>query len=400
MGSGIERRARSRKARGGLRGWLARPPDPREVGERLARLARRMLKRAVVEASSRRIALALHPGAPPVRIAVLPDGALEVRGETAAVGPGYHAEVLARLAPILDELEYAWEDASPEPPESPAALAALQTELVQWLAGELRGGATRIGMPADRSFRIDAAVLTALGPRDAAWRDAAIAEPTRGADAFAWWDRGPGHEARSRALLAMWHDVAWREPLDDSERAAMERVDEDLAAAWRADHELALPWAAWAELLDWLGRDDAAAERIRRKAGDAPAQLGYRRHPMEIDLAGGWSIVLPGAFASHVEDDGARWWATDGDRLVEFTSLTADGETDSERLLAVAPEAHPVIARFSHGAQRGRAEAYDEDDVHVVHGLMVRAPDVGILTCKGGAADRAWALETWRSLRR
>ena len=86
-------------------------------------------------------------------------------------------------------------------------------------------------------------------------------------------------------------------------------------------------------------------------------------------------------------------------RSLQFTSLTANDETDSDRLLAVAPEAHPVAARWSSGEHRGRAEVSDDGDIHIVHGLMARAPHVAILTCKGATSDEAWALATWRSLR-
>jgi len=34
----------------------------------------------------------------------------------------------------------------------------------------------------------------------------------------------------------------------------------------------------------------------------------------------------------------------------------------------VAPEVNPVIARLADGDRRGRAEAYDEGHVHVIHG--------------------------------
>ena len=399
MKFGITRLARSRKARSGLRTLLGgKAPDAREVGDRLVRLARRMFKDAVTDASPKRITLSFLPAAPPVRLLVLPDGDLELRAETAGIGPAYHAEVLARIEPMLEELEYAWA----EDPEGEDA-GAPGPRMLAWLAAELAGGAARIGMPSARSFRIDCAVQTAMGPRDAAWRDAVIADPAHGADAFAWWERGPGHKERARALLAMWHEVAWREPLDDGERELLERVDRDLAAARRADPSLELPWADWAALLGHLGNDDEHAREIRARAlplsEAAPARIGYRRHPMEIELSGGWTLELSGAFSGSWEDDGGRWWATDGARVVEFSSLTADAETDSDRLLAVAPEAHPVVERWTDGAQRGRAEVSEVDGVRIVHGLMARAPHVAILTCKGRAADEAWALATWRSLR-
>lgn len=392
MGFAIDRRARSNRPKAGLRALLGRAPDAREVGERLTRLTRRVFKGKVIDATAKRVTIGLHPYAAPVRIVVLPDGDLEIHAETSAVGPAYHAEVLSRIAPILEELEFTLEGETEDPK---AAFAG-------WLADELRRGATRIGMPADRTFKLDAAIQTSLGPRDTAWRDAVLADPTSGADAFAWWHRGAGREAFSRALLAMWLDVAWREPLDNDERSLMERVDQDLTAARKANPELPFPFAEWNEILEWLGQDDAHAIEIRDLVGSTPVpdvRIGYRRYPLEIELTGGWTIDLGGAFVGKWEDDGASWWATDGDRVVEFTSLTAEGETDSQKLLDVAPSVHPVVARIEEADRRGRAEAYDEGKVHVVHGLVTCAPHVAILTCKGLPSDEAWALATWRSLR-
>jgi hypothetical protein len=68
-------------------------------------------------------------------------------------------------------------------------------------------------------------------------------------------------------------------------------------------------------------------------------------------------------------------------------------------LLEVAPEVHPVIERIADDTRRGRAEAYVDGGIHIVHGLMACAPHVAILTCKGSKADEEWALATWRSLR-
>jgi len=372
VGFGIDLRARSRKGKGLFR----RAPDPREVAERLGWLTRRLFKGAKVGQSSSQ--LTMFPGAQVV-LTVEPDAELTVRGETAAIGPGYHVDVIARLAPLFDELDFVWTE--PPPP-----LARVQEQLTGWLAGELRAGTTRFGV--DRPFVVDAAVLTPLGPRDAAWRDAVLADPARAADAFPWWDEGTGHAARARALIALWHEVPWREPLDDAERELMKSVDDDLRAARKAG--LDVPAGAWAELLHHMGIQEEGLER-----GGAP--IGYRRYPLDVELSGGWTVTLPGAFVGGWMDDGARYWATDGDRVVEFTSMTAHEAKDSDELLAVAPERHPVIARLSEGTRRGRAEAYDEGDMHVVIGLSTDAPHVGILTCKG--ADDAWALAIWRTLR-
>lgn len=348
-----------------------------------------MLKSAVTDASPKRVTLQLHPAASPVRIVVLPDGDLEIRGDTGSVGPGYHADVLARIAPVLDELDYVWDGDEPDP----------RAAMTAWFAAELARGATRIGMPADRSFKVDAVVQTALGPRDRAWCDAVLADPLRAADAFPWWSGEAGERERSRALCAMWHEVAWREPIDTEERAVLERVDVDLRAARKANPALELPWAAWAELLDWLGEDEPRIAKLRARAQSGAAPIGYRRYPMDVELSGGWSLELPGSFVGAWEDDGARYWATDGERVIEFTSLSATTEQDSQQLLDIAPEAHTVIDRVVKDSRRGRAEAYDEGDVHVVHGLMVVAPEIAILTCKGARTDEPWAVATWRSLR-
>jgi len=344
-----------------------------------------MLGDAVVDASPKRVTLELHPDAGPVRIVVQPDGDLEIRGETAAIGPGYHADVVARLSPVLDELDFVWTEEEADPR---AAMCA-------WLAAELARGAKRIGIPAELDFQIEAAVLTTMGPRDRAWCDAVIADPSRGADAFAWWDDGPGQLERSRALLAMSLEVPWREPLDAEERSLMKRVDRDLKAARKA--KLDLPYAEWAELLAHLGEDERA-EEMRARAGDRPAVLGYRRHPILVELESGWKLELGGGFVGSWEDE--RYWATDGDRLVEVTCISTTAEHDSAALLAVAPEKHPVIERIEDGDRRGRAEVYDEGDVHILHGLVAVAPEIAIVTCKGTLADEPWALATWRSLRR
>jgi hypothetical protein len=388
VGFGIDLRARSTKSRGLFR----KGPDPRDIGERVGRLVRRVVSGGVVRAGwsgERYIAeLRLHPAAPVATLSVEPDGELRLRAETAPLGPGYHADVIARMAPLLDELDFAWTE--------PFEAAQTQRAMCEWLAGELRTGTpVRLGIPEQRRFRVaDAPALTLAGPRDAAWRDAVLADPMRAADAFPWWDVGPGRAARAKALVSMWLEVPWREPLDGDERELMKQVDEDLRAARKADPALELPWAAWRELLAYLGVDD---EDVTARAASEVQAIGYRRHDLEVELSGGWLVTMSGAMVGHWEDDGERYWAPDGERALEFTSLTADGETDSEKLLAVAPEKHPVIAQFSDGAQRGRAEAFDDDDIRVVIGLMARAPHVGILTCKGG--DDAWALATWRSLR-
>jgi hypothetical protein len=372
VGFGIDLRARSRKGKGLFR----RAPDARDVAERLGWLSRRLFKGGRIGKNFSQ--LALLPGAPALTITVEPEAELTIRGETASLGPGYHADALARLAPLLDELDFVWTT-------PPPSLADLQAQTTAWLVDALRAGPVRWGV--DRPFVIDAPVLTPLGPRDAAWRDAVLAGQSP-ADAFPWWDAGPGRAALARALVALWHEVPWREPLDDREKDIMRTVDEDLRAARIAG--LAVPTGPWGELLVHLGKPDPDLP-----PGDP---IGYRRHDLDVELTGGWHASLPASFIGGWDNDGARYWATDGDRVVELTSLTANDETDSDRLLAVAPEKHPVIGTRRDGTLRGRAEAFDDGDVRIVVGLVADAPHVGILTVKG--ADDDFALRVWRTLHR
>ena len=116
MGFGFERRARSRRARTGLRSLLGKAPDAAEVLQRLGRLLPRAWKDAGVELSAKRITADLHPFAPALQLTVAADGELLVRGDAGSVGPGYCDEVTARLAPILDEIDYAWHGDAPDPP--------------------------------------------------------------------------------------------------------------------------------------------------------------------------------------------------------------------------------------------------------------------------------------------
>ncbi len=229
-----------------------------------------------------------HPRAPAARLVVDESAELHVRAQTSTLGPGYHADVIAKLAPVLEELDFEWAEPEPDPAEA----------MCRWLAETLKASGddqVLFGLSDARSFVSDAPVLTALGPRDAAWREAVIADPAKGADAFAWWSRGPGYRERADAMLALWQEVPWREPLDDAEHDLMERVEADLAAA-KAAGVTDLPYPEWSTLLDFLGRDDKESLVIRKLAGEAPATIGYRRLDMEIALSGGWVVQVPACF--------------------------------------------------------------------------------------------------------
>src|SRR5690606_2871608 len=135
VGFGIDRVARSRKGRGLFR----KAPDPKDVAMRLGRLARRMLGSAFVRSGNRGdrfvVELRLLPPAPAATLTVESDATLVWRGETAPLGPGYHAELVARIDPLLEELDFVWTDVF-DPAANRAAMCA-------WLVDALRAGPVR-----------------------------------------------------------------------------------------------------------------------------------------------------------------------------------------------------------------------------------------------------------------
>lgn len=387
VGFGISRRARSKRAKGGIRTLFGRAPDAKEVGTRLSLLAKRILGGEIVtDLTTRRATLDLHPEASPVRIQVLPDGDLEVTGDTARLGPGYHRTISPLLEPLLDEMDFVWA----EPEEDP------RIAMPRWLADYLAEGATSFGLPKSMLFKIDAAVLTPMGPRDEAWKEAVIDDPQASRDAFAWWDDGPGRAELAVGLLGMWLRCPWREPLDSDERETMAIIDGALRAAKKLDPSLTVPYAEWAELREYLGAPADRVANLKEQANHARPTIGYRRFVQRVEVDA-WKLELPGNFVAHEEED--RYWATDGDRLIELITITTKGDQTSEQLLDVAPPKHPIVERLDEGARRGRAEAHQSEGLHIVTGIMAATPEVAILTCKSTRDDMAWAHEAWRSLR-
>nr|HEX4315610.1 hypothetical protein [Kofleriaceae bacterium] len=336
----------------------------------------------------------LFPG---VRVRLELDGdEVIARAATAGVGAGYHLAVLRALDDVAAALELEWSE-----PAAERDVAVIEREMCEWVGEAIAAGTTSFGMPKHRVFRVaGAAVMTPLGPRATAWRDAVVADPAAAVDAFAWRRDEPGQLERARALHAMWQDLPWRVPLDDGERAAMKAAEADLRAALRANRDLDMPWPDWAALCDHLDLHGKVSDAVRERAGSARATIGYRRHDLEVDLPGGWRMVHPGAFVGGWEDDDTRYVATDGKRSVSVTTLTAEGEADPNALLDVAPERFDVVARVGDGDRRGRAEATMDHDVRVLHGLMAIAPHVAIITVRCTPSDDPWAIATWRSLDR
>src|SRR5262249_50857510 len=147
-----------------------------------------------------------------------------------------------------------------------------------------------------------------------------------------WWDEGLGASFYlGRALCRMWQEVRWRKPLDGGEEEMLREVHADLVRAHDLDPTLAYPWREWHELIGQLRECDSAFESsghgdtvalVAARAGESlPGPLiGYRRKPVRVELAGGWSIEVPGEMAEEWEE--GTWSAWDGRRTVWCTAFT------------------------------------------------------------------------------
>src|SRR4029079_11332279 len=133
-------------------------------------------------------------------------------------------------------------------PEPPAAehgyLAWLGSGLIAAREIRRRGAATvHLGTPVGVEYTVDAALATSLGPRDDAWREAAVGDSRLAVDVTPWWaDAIDARNLLYRALCLMWTEVRWRAPASDAERRVNDEVLRLLGRAFPLDPSLASPW--------------------------------------------------------------------------------------------------------------------------------------------------------------
>lgn len=401
-----------------LRWTSARRPDARGDLERfeteLMRGARE-LGPTVERREAGLVAIALHPAAAPLTLEIDGDR-IVASADTGTAGPGYHEEVRALVEQAAAAAEIPWE-------RSPAAesRAAIEARLDAWLASTAtqileaaaKGAAGfSILLPEGIEYTHGGLVATPLGPRDRAWLEGVQRTPSTGRDVFAWWDAGRGaayFAGLARALL--WSEVRWRAPLDDRERALLDRVVTCIERAHGLDATLELPWTETAQLYELLGEDSLRATRAgvlaeAAKKRGVRSTLGYRRDAVRVSLSGGWSLVVPGDLAERWEEHGT-WVGWDRERTIWMSSMSAEGAESTEEVLAGLPELPgegdllrmergPILghARFATGEDEGKPvvvmRAHAVCGRHVALGTIILPED----------ADRAWALETWGTLDR
>jgi hypothetical protein len=376
----------------------------------------------------------LHPAAEDVDLRLSPAGKVKVTARTSPAGPGYHAHLCGLLRQFAADFDFTWDD--PPADADPARYFAtgdrerLERHFLHWLASACSAalqastpdGRYQIGMPRQPRFRHPGPVLTPTGPRPLGWLKRVAADGTAGADFFPWW--GPDLDAafyRGRAVTHLWLEFRGRPPLTDAEGELVDQIAADLANAFDLDPTVELPYAAWAEVIAAIAGDrkgltvepvsaELKAEVEWRASGPTPSDpLGYRRHDVEVPLAGGWYVTVPGRFACEWSDGGKTWTAWEDGRTVWFQERSLghpDGPVPSAAAaVAAGRKSLPAGERLAPRSGSVVGEAvwgpHAENGRPVWRLCGVAASAGRLAACNvyaANEADRAWAEATWQSL--
>jgi hypothetical protein len=378
--------------------------------------------------------LPVHPAGEEVEIIVPQPGRVLFTAKTSTVGPGYHTALCDLADKLGRRFKIAWAPEGDGDDDSQDETgyffhrdrAAVEDEMLlhlRTMADVSIESFTKTGgtyhqwhMPLSPRFRAPKGeVLTPMGPRSMKWVRAVARDPRAGLDLYPWWDDGVGAAFyRGRALCRMWTDLRWLPARTPEDLDANKDVHDDLARALDADPRVDLPWREWAELIDileagegayWPDEDHTAP--VRRRAAKVPATtplVGYRRHPVRVDLAGPWSIEVPGGMAEEWVD--GSWSAWDGARTVWVTAWTINSgpkKPTAVRTLAEMelPEGEVIHHRADGLVGKAIWTPYEEDGEQLWNLKAFSAVPGKAALCNvyvPKASDRAWALTTWKSL--
>jgi hypothetical protein len=352
----------------------------------------------------------LHPATPDVIFTAGDSGALQVRAETVQGGPGYHRFVGRVLERLGRELSIDWEEGSTgltfaERPEVETAyLGWLGPTLAQVRVARQRSSVgVQVGTPPGTRYTFEGAIATALGPRDDAWLETAIADPRVAIEITPWWsDATDSRYLLNRALALMWLQVRWRKPAIDGEAELLEDVHRLLAKAYPIEPDLPYPWHAWAEIVAFSGAEDGMARQVNSRIKLEPAEfpIGYRRDPVSITHEG-WVLEVPGEFAERRTEE--EWWGGGAGRSVTLAATDTGSMAAHAFLTHVAGDLGEEALTHQAGPVVGRARLTTDESSGVSVGVLdgysaVNGSGAAIRITFDDPADWQWALDLWRSL--
>lgn len=367
----------------------------------------------------------LHPSAGPFELVFEDSGRATVTAETEAAGPGYHTFVWRLLGRLGTDLAIAWTTdegppgeiapAEPLPPPDRATierehLIALRAALGRIRAGH-RGGRSLVPLrlPGETRFSGAGVLASPMGPRDATWLDAALADPTVAIDVVPWWsDAMNARYSLDRALSMMWTEIRWRRPASPDERAVVDAVLRLLRRAHPLDPALPYPWREWLELIDVGDVREPLRDFVKTKAQAVPAEaplVGYRRSPVLV-VHEGWGIEVPGSFSERRTAE--EWFGREAGREITIAAVPTGHGRSALRpeafLDQVAGEFGASVLRHDDGGVVGRARI----DTDASSGLSTYVLEGFSAVVGSGAAirvefddpeDWSWAVDRWRGLR-
>lgn len=386
------------------------------------------IRLTVTSAGDTSVQVVLHPSAEAVELTFEEGGRVVATADTEAAGPGYDTFVWRTLGRFGSDMSIGWgtgdvplgevQDGQLLPPPDRAAIErehlialrrALRSIQAARRARRSGGAPDSLHLPSETRFANGGAVASPLGPRDAAWLEAAIADPSLAIDVIPWWaDAMNGRYFLNRALCLMWTDVRWRRSANDDERAVVDNVLRLLRRAHPLDPTLPYPWREWAELIELAGGGDPLRDLVKASAAAVPEggpRIGYRRHPVLV-VHEGWGLEVPGSFTERRTAD--EWFGREAGREITIAAVpTGHGRTGlrPEAFLdQVAGTFGTAVLQHDEGGVVGRARI----DTDVSSGLSTYVLEGFSAVVGSGAAirvefddpeDWSWAVERWRALR-